>query len=173
MSVCARNLKNRRVTAQPCSRCGRIHGSDAARAVNRFSGTPMFVAAHAPTAARATRVEAEADECAWWLSRSSRPVVVPASTIPSRPVSVSAVARATEPFPAARMETLARAKAWKDFLAHVAFSLTVWQLDAAVRENCEDVRDWVGGCRDELAAFSTPDVSTSEAVSSTGGAEAS
>jgi len=45
------------------------------------------------------------------------------------------------------METLARAKAWRDFLAQVRFSLIVWEIDPEVRAGCEPVADWIASCR--------------------------
>ena len=52
-----------------CPRCNRVHGSDAAVVVGRFTdgGPTHFRAATAPDAPlRATRAEAVADQCAWW-----------------------------------------------------------------------------------------------------------
>lgn len=50
------------------------------------------------------------------------------------------------------MEVAARAKAWRDFLAHVQFSLMVWQIDPEVRQG-EHVIHWLRGCRDDLDAL--------------------
>ena len=56
-----------------CPRCNRVHGSDAATIVGRFSpdGPTGYRAATAPDAPlRETRAEAVADQCAWWAEGS-------------------------------------------------------------------------------------------------------
>lgn len=61
-----RNLRRRDV----CPKCRRVHPGDQARAVGMFSGPRGYRASTAPNAPlRATRMEAEADECAWTVSR--------------------------------------------------------------------------------------------------------
>lgn len=57
-----------------CTTCGRIHTSTDAIAVGRFQldGPIGYVAASAGSPIRATRTEAEADECA---QRPSRPAI--------------------------------------------------------------------------------------------------
>ena len=52
-----------------CPSCGYIHTANDARAVDRFSAGVRYVAATAPTPIRATRAEAEADECEWRTRR--------------------------------------------------------------------------------------------------------
>ena len=49
-----------------CGECGCVHGSDDARAINRFSAdkATLYVAQHGG-AYRRTREEAERDECAY------------------------------------------------------------------------------------------------------------
>lgn len=133
-----------------CTTCGYIHAGDDARAVGRFTGTPTYVAAHAGTPPRATRAEAEADECAWRVDRRPPTPVDPPTSETPRPAPEEPTP-APEPFPAATMETAARAKAWCDFLTEIQTSLMVWQIDASVRTGCEDVREWLRRCRDELS----------------------
>lgn len=59
------------VVSRVCSRCGYIHGTDDARRVNRFSAKPAtFMAKHGHTL-RATREEAEKDECAWRIENNA------------------------------------------------------------------------------------------------------
>ena len=133
-----------------CPACGYIHSSNDARAVGRLTETPTYAAANALTPARQTRAEAEADECRWRQSRPSPPIPkVP--PVPARPV-VRVVESEPEPFPAERMEVAARAKAWRDFLANVHFSLMVWQIDPEVRKG-EHVIHWLRECRDDLDAL--------------------
>ena len=55
----------------PCVACGHVHTSNDARAVGRFTSTPTYVAANAPTPARKTRAEAEADEFRWRRERAA------------------------------------------------------------------------------------------------------
>lgn len=56
-----------------CRKCGRVHGGDRALAVGLFSGLRGYRASTAPNAPlRPTREQAEADECAWSVSRSTR-----------------------------------------------------------------------------------------------------
>lgn len=136
-------------TATACEVCGYIHCSTDARAVGRFTGLRGYVAATAPTPIRETRAEAEADECAWRLRRPKRaPVPLPVTT--RRAPEPAAEPEPVQPFPAVEMETAARAKAWRDFLAQVRMSLEVWQIDETVRENGEHVVAWVRRCRDDL-----------------------
>ena len=49
-----------------CNKCGYVHGSDDARAINRFSAKKetLYVARHGGKHRR-TREEAERDECAY------------------------------------------------------------------------------------------------------------
>jgi hypothetical protein len=47
----------------PCPRCDRVHASDMAYAVGRFTGDVTYQAATAGTPPRRTRAEAEDDEC--------------------------------------------------------------------------------------------------------------
>lgn len=55
-----------------CPACDHVHASDDARAVGRFDPAPTtYVAAHGGPP-RATRTEAEADECAWRREQSAR-----------------------------------------------------------------------------------------------------
>jgi hypothetical protein len=49
------------------------------------------------------------------------------------------------------METAARAKAWRDFLAQLRLSLMVWEIDGEVRAGCEHVLVWLRRCQDDLA----------------------
>lgn len=72
----------------------------------------------------------------------ARPAPTPAETPPAEP----------QEFPAALMETAARAKAWRDFLTQARFSLLIWDLDPEVRAGCQDVREWLRGCRVEVGA---------------------
>lgn len=132
----------------------RTLGSDAARAVGRFdpAGERGYRAATAPGApVRATRDEAVEDE-RQWLDRP-RPALTTDLAPTARRVLAPAEPTAPTPFPAARMETAARAKAWRDLLAQVQFSLMVWQIDAGVRADCEDVRTWLRRCRDDLGRW--------------------
>ena len=133
----------------PCPECDYIHASNDAIAVGRFTASPTYRAANAPASERTTRVEAEADECRWRQSRPAAPVSEPTAL---RPPVVKAPAPEPEPFPAERMESAARAKAWRDFLAHVQFSLMVWQTDPEVRKG-EHVMHWIRSCRDDLDAL--------------------
>lgn len=151
--------------AETCPACGHIHASNDARAVGLFTADgPRYVAANAGTPQRATRTEAETDECAWRQRRrrhqTSGAEVAAAGPValPVRGDGPSAPEPDPEPivFPAATMEAAARAKAWRDFLAQVHFSLMVWQLDDDVRGGCEDVLAWIRRCRDDLAFGTTP-----------------
>lgn len=137
----------------PCPACGYIHTSNDARAIGRFAVNPMFAAAHAEAPRRATRAEAEADECVW---RQERTLTTPPPFVPSlesHPPAVIVERPAMEPapFPAVEMETAARAKAWSDFLGQVRMSLLVWEIDGEVRDGCEHVLAWLRRCRDDLA----------------------
>lgn len=149
-----------------CTSCGYIHTTTDARAIARFAGTPSYVAANAGTPPRATRAEAEADECAWRQANrdhrgdaaalhpdatGAQALTVDGGSVERGAGRTPPAAPPPEPFPAALMETAARAKAWRDFLAETQMSLMVWQLDASVRAGCEDVRAWLRRCRDELA----------------------
>ena len=143
-----------------CPACGHVHASNDARAVGLFSPEPtMYVAATAGTPARATRAEAEADECAGRQGRrnaQSTDGAEPDGQAPSGPSASAAPEQSRpveQPFPAALMETAARAKAWRDFLAQVHFSLMVWQLDGEVRDGCEHVLAWLRACRDDLSGL--------------------
>lgn len=133
-----------------CPKCRHVHAANDAIAVGRFSPNATYRAATAPTPERQTRAEAEADECRWRQSRPA-PVIVEVEPTP-KPEPVSDDQPELEPFPALLMESAARAKAWRDFLANVAFSLKVWQIDPEVRSG-EHVIDWVRGCRDDLSAL--------------------
>jgi cell division septation protein DedD len=138
-------------TAPSCNLCGHIHTATDARAVGRFTGTTGYVASHAGTPLRATRAEAEADECTW---RRNRQPETPAATIPQgEPVSRAVAAGPKpdpEPFPAVLMETAARAKAWVDFLVQIRMSLIVWEVDPEVRAGCEHVASWLRGLAAEM-----------------------
>lgn len=59
-------LNNRR-NLQICPKCGQVHRSNDARAINRFSPETSYMAAHGDTP-RGTRAEAERDECDWRIS---------------------------------------------------------------------------------------------------------
>jgi len=55
-----------------CQRCGFVHGSDDAYAINRFSQNKIkFIARHGETQ-RFTRAEAEQDECNWRIRRAEK-----------------------------------------------------------------------------------------------------
>ena len=132
----------------PCDSCRYVHSTSDARAVGRFGGDPMFVAAHAETPPRVTRAEAEADECAW---RQAQTTSAPQVVAVRHPVVKSEPRPPLAPFPVVEMETAARAKAWCDFLTQVRLSLVIWEIDGDVRSGCEDVLAWVRRCRDDLA----------------------
>lgn len=53
------------------------------------------------------------------------------------------------------VETAAREKAWRDFLAEVRMSLEVWRIDDALRIGCEPVTAWLRRCRDDLDRWVT------------------
>lgn len=139
--------------ARVCATCGYVHASNDARAVGRFTGEPRFVAADAGTPSRATRAEAEADQCTWRASRPASPPAAPShrSSPPSSPVAVPS--SEPQPFPASLIETAARAKAWCEFLTQVRLSLLVWEIDVEVRTGCESATEWVARCLDDLAVF--------------------
>ena len=149
-----------------CPRCGHIHVANEARAVGRFDPTrPTMYAAASGGPLRAARAEAEADECAWRQSKPSpSPVVRAAVEPPPSPPAVASVAdegegqaSGGEGFPAVLMETAARAKAWRDFLAQVRLSLMVWEIDGEVRAGCEHVLVWLRQCTSELAGLGGSD----------------
>lgn len=54
------------------------------------------------------------------------------------------------PGAAPALERLAREEAWAEFLAQVAFSLTVWQIDADIRRELESPLAWLARCSREL-----------------------
>ena len=62
-----------------------------------------------------------------------------------------------EGFPAVLMETAARAKAWRDFLAQIRLSLMVWEIDGEVRAGCEHVLEWLHRCTSELVGLGGSD----------------
>ena len=135
-----------------CPACGFVHAADDAIAVGRFAPNPTYRAATAPTPARQTRAEAEADECRWRQTREPAPVP-PSAPRPAPTVqNERAPEPEPEPFPALLMESAARAKAWRDFLVNVRFSLAVWQIDPEVRAG-EHVMAWLARCREDLAAI--------------------
>lgn len=135
-----------------CSACGFVHGSNWARAVDRFGGAPGYVAAGAPTPVRATRAEAEADECAWRAARRDEVRLTVAPSPAARVTPPEAPKPPPGPFPAARMETAARERAWLRFLAEIEFSLTVWQLDPDTHTEASPLA-WLARCRDQLDAI--------------------
>lgn len=63
------------------------------------------------------------------------------------------------------MEEAARAKAWCDFLGQVNLSLLVWDIDTAVRSECEPVLSWLRRCRDDLLAWLPVGDASAEAAS--------
>ena len=67
-----------------CPKCGHIHVANEARAVGRFDPTlpTMYAAASGGGPLRATRAEAEADECAWRQRKPSPSPVVRAAVEP-------------------------------------------------------------------------------------------
>jgi hypothetical protein len=151
-------------TSRGCARCGWAHSPQSVTRVagSRFdtSAARGFIADYPGAPVRATRIDAERDWCDWRHAQT-----------PPSPAPVSAPAHASPdttprhepppaPFPAAGMETAARAKAWCDFLAHVVFSLNVWQLDPALHAECEHVYEWLRRCRDELDAIIARDRQT-------------
>lgn len=138
-----------------CALCGFIHTSTDARRVGRFGGTPGYIAANADTPVRATREQAEADECRWRQRRGAARTLLFAdddAALFSAPLTAQPAPDA-EPFPAANMEDAARAKAWCDFLSEVRMSLLVWEIDETVRANCEHVVAWIRRCQRELEAL--------------------
>lgn len=64
---------------------------------------------------------------------------------------------------AAAVETLAREKAWRDFLAQIRASLLVWEIDGDVRTHCEPVVSWLRRVGAELTAIGRPTNDTKEA----------
>lgn len=147
-----------------CPDCGYIHASTDARAVGRFASTRGYVAVNAGTPIRPTRAQAESDECSWRQERRQEPTTAAsppprARSTEEEPTLFTAAELAPTPepveFPSATMETAARAKAWCDFLTEVRMSLLVWDVDAAVRAECEHVVDWIRRCRDELLVFTS------------------
>lgn len=141
----------------PCPRCQHIHPSNAARAVGLFSRLAPTYVSSLGGPERVTRAEAQDDWCE--QQASSRTTEVEAAPAPDVAASVPspkgiATASTSVPvplFPAVEMETAARAKAWRDFLAQVRLSLLVWDIDGEVREGCEDVLAWIRRCREDLA----------------------
>ena len=131
-----------------CVICGHIHTPGDAVAVGRFGGAVRYAAANGSTPPRATRAEAEADQCDWRVLRAwrvQRPHH-PSLPFPAAEGTPSAL-KPPPPFPAAAMETLAREKAWCDFLTQVRFSLVVWEIDPEVRAGCTPVVEWIASCR--------------------------
>lgn len=133
----------------------RVIPSDAARAVGMFrqEGQVGYVSSLGGPI-RTTREEATAD----YISRldgrqiSQPPIrLSPAKADNSRPEA----GVPHPPFPAAAMETLARARAWQRFLTETRFSLDVWRLDPVVRAECENVVSWINRCCDELRQLSS------------------
>ena len=57
---------------------------------------------------------------------------------------------------AAALETLARERAWRDFLAEVRSSLLVWEIDGDVRAHCEPVVGWLRRLAAELTSIGRP-----------------
>lgn len=132
-----------------CRICDWVHSADDVIAVGRFSSAQKFRARYDGSPIRDTRDEAMRDWCASRKRRNQETLPL----IYSRPARVKRAEKiAVEPteFPAALMETAARAKAWSEFLRQVLFSLTIWNLDAAIRDECAHVMDWLTACRDEL-----------------------
>lgn len=50
----------------PCGACGRVHHSQMARAVNRFTGNHIFRADYPGAPLRNTRAKAVLDMCTHW-----------------------------------------------------------------------------------------------------------
>ena len=144
-------------TRPPCPRCGFIHSPKHAVAVGRFSGLKGYRAVSGgPT--RETREEADRDHCDHLRRRSeqanpAQPALFDAATTKPELRTPDTPRPEPEPFPAARMEEAARAKAWHDFLAQVRMSLLVWQIDDDLHGSCEHVLAWLHRCRDELNAL--------------------
>lgn len=142
-----------------CPKCGHVGHPTRAVGIFRNGGPIGYRAAYDIAPLCATREEAEADMCAWRVERRHRtPVAEVAATelvaLPVRGDGPSAAEpEPAAPFPAVEMETAARAKAWRDFLAQIRLSLMVWEIDGEVREGCEHVLTWLRRCVDELAAL--------------------
>ena len=122
-------IKTELCVSPACPLCGYVHSSDDAQAVGRFLATPTtFIAKHG-CVPRRTREEAESDECAWRVSNAEQREAKPCQAELALPMVVKQTPKPAQTFPAATMEIAAREKAWLDFLAHINFSLTVWQID--------------------------------------------
>lgn len=134
-----------------CSRCGYIHCSDDAQAVNRFSGRLKFVAKHGHIP-RDTRAEADFDECTWRVSRNILPPPAKYKDV-EEAVIVEKPSVPVAPFPAAEMEIAGREKAWLEFLAQANFSLMVWQIDSSIHDSMEAPTVWLSRCCNELLAL--------------------
>lgn len=159
------------MTKQPCPACGYVHASWDAQSTGRFNAAATrFVAANAGTPERATRIEAERDECQWRQRRrpssrgrmdrqpSSKGTVQNHADSPASATRVRTLPggpRLSDPpvFPAARMELLARERAWTELLKQLAFTLTVWDLDSDVRAQLEHPSEWARRMSVELAGM--------------------
>lgn len=132
-----------------CEFCHWVHSAGEVVRIGRFSTAPKFRAQFDGAPIRETRDEAMRDLCANRAGRNQETLPLTFSPVPKLVRAEKPVSEPVE-FPAALMETAARAEAWKKFLEQVLFSLTVWNLDDTVRTECAHVADWLAVCRDDL-----------------------
>lgn len=133
-----------------CDACGYVHAPDDTYAVGRFGHGPLaFRARFEGSPVRESRAAAESDLCEWRASQVEPETPVTTQT-PARVAPSIVIREPVAPFPAATVETLARAKAWRDFLAQVSFSLQVWQVDPALAAEIDDPLTWLRSCSDDL-----------------------
>lgn len=135
-----------------CLRCGYVHCSDDARAINRFShDKSAFIAKHGQIP-RPTRAEAELDECTWRINNKPQVLFISESALEtSGQVEMSEKAiKTVQPFPTSLMEIAAREKAWLDFLAHANISLIVWKIDHSLHGSIDAPTAWLSRCCNEL-----------------------
>jgi hypothetical protein len=146
------------VSGPACAKCGHIHCSRDVQALSRYTGVTGYRTADGEI--HATREDAQQ----WLCKQRQRRRDAGASAPRAFAAEESALfverppeqPRAVAEFPAAAMETAARAKAWRDFLAEVRMSLLVWEVDEVVRSECQDVVSWMRQCCTELTALCSP-----------------
>lgn len=147
-----------------CTRCGWIHTAAGTILVgSRFR--PDGIKGYRSTLGgpvRTTRDEAARDWCDTKRQQKAEQPARPAKIAEQAPLfnlprTVKPQPQVAPPeFPAATMETAARAKAWHDFLAQARLSLLVWQIDTGLHADAEHVLTWLRRCSAELAELAAP-----------------
>jgi hypothetical protein len=150
------------VIGPTCPRCGWIHAAVTVVGSRFRPGGITGYRSALGGPVRATRDEAARDWCdTKRQQRNERPTPRPQAAEPPHLFDLPRIVGQSEPkpppeFPTALMETAARAKAWRDFLAQARMSLLIWQIDTDLHDEIEHVLTWLRRCSAELADLTTP-----------------